>query len=200
MIEQLSLIGLVKIEFPDGAALLCDAGLMEFASEVYSEADPVWGSIGGIDPLSEGVGDEVPSLQLTLLPPTATTPGQIDQPGMQASRARFWVGEYGLETGALVGEPDLLFDGQIDQCSLEFTRDERRVAMSVVSTAERLFERNSGNSLTPVFHKSIWPGELGHDNATGLSIPVAWGAASPSASGSEASARPVVRKVFKEDL
>src|SRR3546814_1850748 len=57
------------------------------------------------------------------------------------------------------------------------------VAVSVVSLAERLFELNIGNSLNSAWHKSVWPGELGHDNATGLSIPVAWGVESPRSSG-----------------
>src|SRR3546814_14440890 len=57
------------------------------------------------------------------------------------------------------------------------------VAVSVVSLAERLFELNIGNSLNSAWHKSVWPGELGHDNATGLSIPVAWGVESPRSGG-----------------
>src|SRR3546814_15904051 len=57
------------------------------------------------------------------------------------------------------------------------------VAVSVVSLAERLFELNIGNSLNSAWHKSVWPGELGHDNATGLSIPVEWGVESPRSSG-----------------
>lgn len=197
--QQLSLVGLVKLEMPDGDARICDGAWFDFDGERYFEVDPVWGSIGGVEPVNEGVGDEVPSLQMTLLPPTSSGPGDIHQPGMQASRARFWVAEYDVATGLLTGDPDLLFDGQVDQCSLEFAGPERRVAMSVVSTAERLFERNSGNSLTSVFHKSIWPGELGHDNATGLSIPVAWGAESPSAATQSASGV-LPRKTFYEDV
>jgi len=44
---------------------------------------------------------------------------------------------------------------------------------------ERLLLRNSGNSLSAAWHKSIWPGETGHDQATGLKTPVAWGVAAP---------------------
>lgn len=178
--QSIGLIGLVKLELPDGDARICDGGVIEFDSEIYREADPVWGAIGAVEPLSEGIGDEVPALQLVLLPPGVSQPADIHQPGMQASRVRFWIGEYDVATGLLDGTPDLMFDGQVDQCTLEIDRDERRVKMSVVSTAERLFERNIGNSLSSVFHKSIWPGELGHDNATGVGKPVAWGAASPA--------------------
>ena len=43
----------------------------------------------------------------------------------------------------------------------------------------QLLLRNSGNSLSAAWHKSVWPGETGHDQATGLKTPVAWGVASP---------------------
>lgn len=181
--DSVGLIGLVKLELPDGDVRLCDGGLITFDSELYRDVDFVWGGIGSVEALSEGVGDEVPALQMTLLPPGTTVPADIHQTGMQTSRVRFWIGEYVPETGLIDGDPDLVFDGQVDQCSLEVDREERRVALSVVSTAERLFERNSGNSLNPVFHKAIWPGELGHDNATGLIVPVAWGVTSASALG-----------------
>lgn len=181
--QSISLVGLVKIELPDGDVRLTDGGWMDFSAERYREKDAIYGAIGSVDSLAEGVGNQVPALQLTLLPPGSSSAGDLHQVGMQNSRVRFWIGEYVVGTNLLNGTPDLMFDGQVDQCSLTIDGQERRVEMSVVSTAERLFERNIGNSMTPVFHKSIWPGELGHDNATGLGIPVAWGTASPSAQG-----------------
>lgn len=181
--NEIGLVGLVKLEFPDGDVRLCDGAFFTFNAELYKEADATFGSIGSVEALSEGVGDEVPALQMTLLPPGSSEPADLQQVGMQRSRVRFWIGEYIVATGAISGTPDLMFDGQLDQSSLEVDATERRLAVSVVSTAERLFERNSGNSLNPVFHKAIWPGELGHDNATGLGIPVAWGTTSPSAGG-----------------
>jgi hypothetical protein len=47
--------------------------------------------------------------------------------------------------------------------------------MMFVSRLERLFSINEGNSLSPRFHKTVWPGELGEDNATGVGVAVAWG-------------------------
>ena len=75
----------------------------------------------------------------------------------------------------LVGEPDLQFDGQIDTTTLTAGPGELGLEMSVVSQLERLFSRNRGNSLNPRWHRSVWAGVTGHDNATGLAIPVAWG-------------------------
>ena len=80
------------------------------------------------------------------------------------------------------GTPDLMFDGQVDQTSLRLGRG-RVLSISVVSNAERLFELDIGNSLSPTFHKSVHPGEKGHDNASGLKVQVAWGTESNAGSG-----------------
>lgn len=181
--NTVGLIGLCKIELPDGDVRLCDGGFMVFDAESYRSSDALLGTIASIQAMGEGTGPEVPAMEMALLPPEESTPADLAQPGWQTSRARFWIGEYDPEAGTLIGDPDLVFDGQLDQASLSVGQT-RELALTVVSLAERLFERNAGNSLTSAWHKSIWPGELGHDNATGLAVQVAWGAASPPTSGS----------------
>ncbi len=176
--NTVALIGLMKMELPDATVRLCDGGFIEYDSETYRSFDPVFGTIASIDALSEGVGDEVPALEVTFYPHGDAEPSDLSQPGFQTARTRFWIGEYDVEAGTLDGTPDLVFDGQLDRTQLIVGR-ERTLSCSIVSLAERLFELNIGNSLNPNWHKSVWSGELGHDNATGLSVPVAWGAASP---------------------
>jgi hypothetical protein len=189
-VNTVALIGLCKIELPTGDVRLCDGGFIEFDSEVYRSSDALLGTIASIQAMGEGTGPEVPAMEMTLMPPEDTSPSELAQPGWQTSRARFWVGEYDPEAGTLIGDPDLVFDGQLDQASLSVGMV-RELALTVVSLAERLFERNAGNALTSAWHKSIWPGELGHDNATGLAVQVAWGAASPTGTttGTAASSR-----------
>jgi len=181
-VNSVSLIGLCKIELPTGDVHLCDGGFIEYDGDTYRSSDAVLGTIASIQAMGEGTGPEVPAMEMVLLPPEASTPADLAQPGWQTSRARFWIGEYDPETGLLDGTPDLMFDGQLDQASLSVGLT-RELAMTVVSLAERLFERNTGNSLTSAWHKSIWPGELGHDNATGLAVQVAWGVANPQGAG-----------------
>lgn len=174
--NTIALIGLCKIELPGGDVRLCDGGFIVFDGETYRSADDLLGTVASVEGLSEGVGNEIPALEMAFYPPESSTPGELAQPGWQTSRARFWIGEYDPDAGTLIGTPTLLFDGQLDQASLSVGA-QRELAMTVVSLAERLFERNAGNSLNPKWHKSIWPGELGHDNATGLAVQVAWGVA-----------------------
>lgn len=172
-------VGLLKIEFPTRTVRLCDGGFFNWGGETYRAADDVFGTIGSIEELSEGVGDEVPALELVLNVPIETAPGNLVQPGFQNSRVRLWLAQYNPASGAIVGTPRQLFEGQVDQPTLRIGRGRRELQISVVSKLERLFRRNIGNSLNATFHKSVWPGETGEDNATGLSRAVAWGVESP---------------------
>lgn len=179
--NRIGLVGLIRIDLPGQTIRLTDGGFIVWGVATYASKDALFGTIGTLEGLSEGADEEVPALSLTMLPPDSSSPGELSQPGFQQSRVRLWLGEYDAETGVLVGSPDILFDGQIDQTTFTEGRDVRELAMSIVSSAERLFERNIGNSLSPTFHKSVWPGETGNDNATGLNRQVAWGVASAQA-------------------
>lgn len=175
MVDRVGMIGLLKIELPDATIRLCDGGFIEWDGETYRSSDAVFGSVGAVESLSEGIAESVPALDLTLLPTDLAAPEDLSAPGHQRSRVRFWLAEFSPDAGILIGDPEPVFDGQIDQTSLTVGRGERRVEMAVVSNLERLFTRNRGNSLNPRWHQSVWPGETGHDNATGLAVPVAWG-------------------------
>lgn len=176
--RTISLTTLVKIELPTHTLRYCEGGFFRWGGELYRSKDDVFGSIGSVSDLSEGVGEEVPVFELTFQPPGTTPPAQLSQPGYQTSPARFWVAEYDVATGLIVGTPKLEFDGEIDQTAIEFAAGSRTVEMTIVNGSARLLERNIGNSLNSSWHKSVWPGETGHDQATGLGRSVAWGVAS----------------------
>jgi hypothetical protein len=180
--ESVTLTGLMKIEMRSGGPTLrfCDGGIAIWGAENFAAKDDVFGAIGALEALEEGVGDEVPALALTFLPASTAAAADLVQPGWQGSRVRFWIGEVTAATGMVTGTPELMFDGQIDTGDLIVDRGQRAVEYDIVSTAERLFALNEGNSLNPRFHKRVWPGETGEDNATGLGSTVAWGAASPA--------------------
>lgn len=185
--DRIFLTGLMEMQLRDSRNIrLCDGGFLEFGSNTYRSSNPDFGTIGSMEAFSEGVGDSVPSFKLTFLPASAAAASGISAPGMQGSIARFWIAEVDADTGLIIGDPDLMFDGQIDQTVLRIGKSKRELDIDFVSTAERLFSINEGNSLNPRFHKVVNPGELGEDNATGLGVSVAWGTeaqGSSSASG-----------------
>ena len=176
--DIVTLAGLVKIEIPSSTIRLCDGGFVIWSAETFASADDAFGAIGELASLSEGVGDEVPALGITFLPKSTASAASLSNGAWQGSRVRFWIAEVNQATAAVVGTPTLMFDGQIDSTELVVGRGTRELRMDVVSRAERLFVINEGNTLSPRFHKMIYPGELGHDNASG-SITVAWGTAQP---------------------
>lgn len=179
---SIALTGLLKIELPNYTIRLCDGGFSIYEGETYTSEDPLFGTLAAMQPLVEGFGDSIPALTLTLLPPNASAVSDLAKPGYQTARARFYVAEFDVATG-VISAADLQFDGQVDQISVTVAGRSRTVEMSIVSLAERLFEGNIGNTMNPTFHKSVWPDETGHDQATGLSIPVAWGTESPPSGG-----------------
>ena len=181
--NQVALTGLVQIDLPERTLRYCDGGFFEFEGETFRSSDETFGTIGALAAMSEGVGDTVPALQMTLLPANDAAPADISKPGHQTARVRFWIAEFDVDTG-VIGSSEVMFDGQVDQTILTVGKGTKTLDVSVVSLAERLFEGNIGNTLNPTWHKSVWPGEKGHDNAVGLSIPVAWGVDAPRSSGS----------------
>lgn len=176
---MVALTGLLVMELPEQTVRLCDGGFITWGADTFLNEDETFGTVQSLDALSEGTGDQIPALGLTFIPASTAAAAELSQPGFQKSRVRFYIAEYTPATGLLVGTPELQFDGQIDQTKLVFGKGTRTLDMDIVSSAERLFMRNDGNSLNPSWHKLIWPGELGHDEATGMTIAVAWGAEAP---------------------
>lgn len=181
--RRYAFIWLVEIVLGRHTMRLTDGGFVRWAGQVFRARDPLFGVIGAVGSLSEGVGEDVPVLDMTLMPPSTTAPGFLSQPGDQAAPARFWLGEIDVDAGTLIGEPELQFEGEIDQTSIEFGAESRTLSPTIVSAAARLLERSIGNTLSSSFHKSIWPGETGHDQATGIGRIVAWGVEAPRGGG-----------------
>lgn len=180
MTQRVGLTGLVKIELPSRTLRFSDGGMFRYDGQVWNSDDEVFGTIGQFETMEEGVGDMVPEISMKLLPPDTTAPVEISQPGNQTARVTFYIVEFDADTHVPI-TGDVFFTGQIDQTELIDGEDVYELNVAVVSLAERLFDGNAGNFLSSTWHKSIWPGELGHDNGTGLSKSVAWGVESPRA-------------------
>jgi len=178
-----AITGLLEITLPGRTIRFCDGGIIAWSGNTYSAQDSVFGVIASIGNLAEGIAGELPKLEVTFHPAGGASPGDLSSAAYQGSGVKFWLASYNPETGAVTGTPDLQFDGQIDQTILSIGTDSMDLAMTVVPRAERLLNRDSGNSLSPRFHRSIWSTEAGHDDATGLTIPDAWGAESPVTGG-----------------
>lgn len=175
----LTIVGLAEFNLPGRDLRLCDGGFIYFGGNKFTSADPDFGSIESVDPIEERSGDEAPSGSLTFLPSSTAAAATLSQPSYQGSRVRFWLGRVNEATGQLAGDPELACDWLLDTTTLRVARKTRRLGMGFVSTADRLFTINEGNVLSSRFHQSVWPGELGMDNAVGIPSTVAWGVTAP---------------------
>jgi hypothetical protein len=188
-LDKQLLVGLAKIELPAYTMRLCDGGFVYFNAEKYTSADASFGSIASLDAFEEQSGDEAPGGKLTFLPKDTAAAATLSQPTYQGSRIRFWLARV-VEATGIIAESELVADMELDTTTLRVGRSSRILEMEFISTAERLFNISDGNVLSPRFHKSVWAGELGLDNATGIPLTVAWGVKGPprgtAASGSSA--------------
>lgn len=187
--DNITLIGLVKIELPERTIRLCDGGFCYFGGEKYTSEDAVFGSIAAVDEFEAALGDSSEDAQIVFNPADHATPAQISSKYFQNSRARFWMGKLDTDAKTVVNAEQLM-DGLVDYTLLKRRDGSREVEMYFIGRPEKLFLRQEGNTLDPRFHKSVWPGEKGLDNATGARITVAWGvgAARGVATGSAAGA------------
>lgn len=176
--SRVLLAGLMKIELPDHTIRLCDGGFVYFGSEKYESADTQFGSIESIDTIEEAIGDEAPGGRMTFLPASAAAAATLSSPEYQGARIRAWLVEIDEAAGTAT-DSELVADMELDTTKLRLGRGYRKLDVEFISVAERLFNINEGNVLSPRFHKSVWPGELGFDNATGVPLTKAWGVVGP---------------------
>lgn len=177
---RVGLTGLLKIELPDGDVTLSDGGVTVFGGDTYRAKDATLGSWAGVSTIAEGIGDEIPALEFTFAPPGPIAVTALSVGAIQQSRVRLWIAEYNVTTGEIVGTPELRFIGVVDQPQVSFGFRQFTASLTSVPDLEAMFFKDTGNGLSSTFHKALYAGELGHDNASGLSIPVHWGTQSPS--------------------
>ena len=179
MSDRILLAGLLKLDLPGHTVLLCDGGTVVFDGDTYTSEDSVFGTIAGIEAVTEGIGDQAPAATITFAPQDSAAPADLSNAAMQGSRLRTWIAEIDYDTGAIIGTPDQQTDSVIDVPRLKLGKGTRMVEMDFVSSLERLFIVATGNVLSGEFHRRVWPGERGLDNATGVEFAFAWGVSSP---------------------
>lgn len=165
----------VEIQLPSETLRLLDgAGAVTFGGRTFVGQDPALGVLASIEALTDG-GEEAPSVRIAVLPPTNTAMATLADPLAQGGAVFIWLGVMAPTTGAVVGEPELLFAGEIDVPVLEVGRGQRLLTLDCVSIFDRFFEDREGVRLTNSFHQSVWPGELGLEFVTGVKRQMPWG-------------------------
>lgn len=172
----------VLVDLPDGPLCLLDgSGEVSFGGETFVGGDGDLGVLAGLEQMSDGVGSEAPTFRLTINPPTNVASATLSAPANQGAPVKVWIGALNEVTGAVIGEPYLLFEGEVDQPVLSAGQGTRTLTLECVSAFERFFEDDEGVRLNDSFHQSVWPGELGFEFVTEVGHDDPWGRDEPRA-------------------
>lgn len=177
-----TMFGAIRIELPGHTIRILDgASEITFGGETYTGIDEIYGTLGTADAMSDGAGDEAPAVSFGFLPPDPVAIAGLANPLAQGSPVRMMVGA--VANGAVVADPLTLFEGVLDQIDLDVGSGQT-LDINCVSAMERFFDNQEGVRLSPAHHKSIFPGETGLDQVTGVTRKVYWGTAAPTGSAS----------------
>lgn len=146
----------------------------------YESRDDVFGVFSDIEDLADGVGNEAPSVQVTLIPPSDIATGQVAAVELQGSPVRIQIGVVDAITGQVIDEPMLILDGELDTATIRIDENgNRKVDDEITSVFEEFFLANDQARLSDGFHQYLWPGELGCDGVTWVTHQIYWGTEAP---------------------
>ena len=171
----------IEVTLPGyGLRLLAGSGVVRWGAKIFSGIDARFGALSSIDEVEDGTSDEAPTFGFTMHPSSEATAAQLCSATFQGSPVSLWLAGVYPDTGLLVPDPYLLFTGFLDQPTLKVDKGVREVDFACVSQFDILLEEDEGARLSDAFHQSIWPGETGFANVTGIEKSIYWGTATPS--------------------
>lgn len=170
---------LLKTELPGHTITVLDgAGEVVFNAETYTGSDSVYGTLDGVETVTEQVGTEAPMLRLTFLPATLAALADITAPANQGSPVSVWFGAIS-PAGLLIGEPEPLFIGEMDTADVDAGGPSTVIAINVASAWERLFDLGEGQRLNNAFIQSIYSGAKGAEFVIAIQRDLPWGYDAP---------------------
>lgn len=174
------LAGLVEINLPGHDIRLLDgSGELAWGDKLFVGHDPIFGSLSSVGEIGDGTGDEAPGLSIIIRPTMDAIGDDLLNPAGQGSPVTIWLAVVDRATGTVIPDPEPLFVGELDRPVLNLDRGKAEIEFECVSAMERLFENEEGQRLSDAFHQSIWPGELGMSNVTGIVKDSYWGTEKP---------------------
>lgn len=194
----------LEVLLPSGPLRLLDgAGELTLFGHAFSGGDPDRGVIQSIQPSSDGIGADAPSLTVVMNPPSNAASADLAGAATQGSAVTVWIGVLNPADMTLIGEPYELFAGELDQGVLRVNQGSRTVTLECVSVFERFFDDDEGIRLTDAWHQSIYPGETGLEFVTEIQRQLPWGidtptpaAVSPTQAAAAQAANALARSLF----
>lgn len=165
---------LLEIELPSHTIRISDGGPVIFGGQLFDSQDSVYGVLDQVETVTDALGTEAPKVRFGFLPASLPAMAEITNPTNQGSPVKLWFGAIDQATGWLIGEPELLFLGELDTAEFEATESATVITFDVASAWERLFDSNEGLRLNNAFLQSVWPGALGFEYITHIQRRLPW--------------------------
>ena len=172
----------VKIEYPDFTLRLVNAGFVVIDGDTYLARDDTYGTLGLVERIGDGSGQDAPRCRIQLKPPSAAAMSALTDPEAQLSPLTVFWGCVNVSTGEVIGVPEEPFIGLLDEPRFSMDRNSWGVTLDCCSGLDRALDSTEGLRLAPAFQNTVWPSETSFDQVTGVDDPVYWGMRPPAGS------------------
>ena len=154
------------------------SGFVVWGANTYKAEDATYGALGAIGAIEDGADGQATVCDLTIICDGTAMALWID-PAEQGSLVTVHLGAVTPATGLLIGEPELLFRGELDQPRIAAGKSQTLIFDCITEEA-RMLEPNEEQRLTDSFQKSVWPGDLGNEHITDVEKKIYWRANDPN--------------------
>lgn len=176
-----TLVHLVTVTLSGATVRWLDAGgsgFVVWGANTYRAEDATYGALGAIGAIEDGADGQATVCELTILCDGTAMALWID-PTEQGSLVTVHLGAVNPATGLLIGEPELLFRGELDQPRIAAGKGQA-IVFDCITEEARMLEPNEEQRLTDSFHQSVWPGDLGCEHIVDVEKKIYWRADDPN--------------------
>ncbi|OWK29213.1 hypothetical protein [Sphingomonas dokdonensis] len=182
------IVPFVQVDLPDYTMRhLVGSGEVPWNGGVFVGRDPKFGVLVSAGNLQDGVSDEAPEWLLTFAPPDEATAAELASSTAQGGQVNGWIAVVDRATGQVLPDPIHLFAGELDVPRLRVGKASRTVEWRCTSALEAFHDQEIGARLSDSHHLTVWPGETGLANMSGIEKTSYWGVEKPPSSVSFAS-------------
>lgn len=182
--KRKSVTGFFEIDLPSGTRrLLIGSGEVQWGANTFVGYDPTLGTIVGGDSINEDATGQAPNTSITVQVASTATKADVASSAVQLAPVKIWLAAIEFDANQhfqAVADPELLFDGFIDQATSSLDKNVDHIDYTIISAFDYFFEDDEDQRLSDAFHESVWAGEKGLTNVTGVTKKVYWGAYGPA--------------------
>jgi hypothetical protein len=172
-----------EFQLPSGThRLMLGSSEAVWGANTFVGYDPNFGHVDSGEDVRESADGTAPNTSVTIVPSASATRSAIGGPVVQLSPLKMWLAVLTLDGSnkiIAVPDPEPVFDGFIDQSTITLAKGRDEVDYSIISAFDYFFEDSEGQRLNGGFHQSVFAGELGLDNVSGVTKHLYWGATPP---------------------